>query len=532
MSGRFLLESLVFISPSQLGRGKCKYRRASCLTQQYPDSFSLRPSPTTESRHIVNSPLLLSHPPRALCVALVHAHAHRRQRLLSGSVADNTGTHMSTAPTFAAISFQTQRPVRSYTRTTDISPCELDGTPNSHGAKDYFQYHKPQLAADYFARDPHTSTRKLGTRQSDSGSGTFRPESKREGVRWDLRPQQEDANKYNRSLLDADRVETGEQPAFERAIRSTPSDQFASVTSRRAHEDQASDMNKRRFSINFFKRRQRFVDDTNQETKQQKSLTRPSWLRKITSNSHSDPPISLADMPVPPTFIPPGLQRVPTPTSDAPAQIKGKLADFFFDMHGLQSTPRRKSRPSPGSIWDSDAILMSMEPDLDISDESDEAPEGRSEPQPPQFHLGPVTDDPPGIMLPPDRSSGAESRLSSGSAPWFRIGQSHSSGNYKLTAAALKEADERRKFEWLVPEHLPDSPVCPLHAKYRGPSKGMCYWHGRECNGYGAASGRNRQIRPSLGGHKSSDSSGWSVGRREVPRVEIKKRRLGSFSSP
>jgi hypothetical protein len=40
MSGRFSLESLVFISPSQFGRCKCKHRRASCPTQQYPDSFS------------------------------------------------------------------------------------------------------------------------------------------------------------------------------------------------------------------------------------------------------------------------------------------------------------------------------------------------------------------------------------------------------------------------------------------------------------------------------------------------------------
>jgi hypothetical protein len=442
---------------------------------------------------------------------------------------------MSTAPTFAAVPFQTQRPVRTYTRTTNISPYELDGTPDSHGAKDYFQHHKPQLAADYFARDPHKSTHKLDTGQSDSASGTSRAESKREGVRWDLRPPQEDTNKYNRSLLGVDRIEKKEQPALGRAARSTTGDQFASVVPRRAHEDQASDMSKRRFSINFFKRRQRFPDDTDKKEKQPTSLTRPSWLRKMPLTSCSEPPTSLADMPVPPTFVPPGLQRVPTPTSDAPAQIKGKLADFFFDMHGLQSTSRRKAKPSPGSIWDSDAILMSMEPDHDISDESDEAPEGRLEPKSPQFHLGPVTDNPPGIMLPPDLSPGAESQLgppSSSSPLWFRMRHSDSSGDCNLTAAALKEADERRKFEWLVPEHLPNSPVCPLHAKYRGPSKGLCYWHGRESNGYGAASGRSRLTKPSLMSRKSVNGNGWSVGRQEVPKTEVKKRRLVSLSSP
>ena len=55
---------------------------------------------------------------------------------------------------------------------------------------------------------------------------------------------------------------------------------------------------------------------------------------------------------------------------------------------------------------------------------------------------------------------------------WFRI--PHNVNTSDEHEIALKEEEERRKFEWLVPEHLPTSPLCPLHPKYRGPCKGMC----------------------------------------------------------
>jgi hypothetical protein len=482
--------------------------------------------------------VLLSRPSQASCIALVHAHAHRRQRLLSGSVADNSGTHMSTVPTFDANPFHTERPFRTFTPTTDISPFELDGTPITHGAKDYFQHIKPQPAADYFTRGSNTSIHKLDAGQSDIGSGASRADSRREGLRWNLGPPpQEDINKYNRSPLGMSRIETRKPSVIGIPAPSTTDDRFVGVAPRRAHEEPASDMSKRRFSINFFKRRQRFSDETAKEKKQTLSLNRPSWLRKMPSTSRSEPPTSLADIPVPPTFIPPGLQRIPTPTFDAPAHIKGKLADFFFDIPGSQSISRRRPKASPDSVWDSDAILMSMDPGLDISDESDEGPKGHSlAPESPNLHLGSVNDDPPGLVLPPDASSNTGSQLgqlSSGGPPWYRIRGSDNSGGYKLTAAALKEADKRRKFEWLVPEHLPNSPVCPLHAKYRGPSKGLCYWHGRESNGYGVAPVRSRLTGPSLAGQGSTDSSsGWSTGRQEIPKLDLKKRRLASLSTP
>lgn len=40
-------------------------------------------------------------------------------------------------------------------------------------------------------------------------------------------------------------------------------------------------------------------------------------------------------------------------------------------------------------------------------------------------------------------------------------------------------AEERVRLEWITPEHLKGSPLCPLHERYIGLSKGVCVYHGR-----------------------------------------------------
>jgi hypothetical protein len=39
--------------------------------------------------------------------------------------------------------------------------------------------------------------------------------------------------------------------------------------------------------------------------------------------------------------------------------------------------------------------------------------------------------------------------------------------------------DEQEDLEWDIPEHLPNSPLCPLNPKHRGGGKGICVYHGR-----------------------------------------------------
>jgi hypothetical protein len=245
--------------------------------------------------------------------------------------------------------------------------------------------------------------------------------------------------------------------------------------------------------------------------------------------------------------------------------VKGKLANFFFDAQGGGAmNVRTKIKPSPGGYWDSDALLMSLSSDIDNHEDNDEdeGPEGpRSD-----FVHTPVDFEPngkPGLtaivsnvqgnsssylsVKPPASPSLAATSPMLGHDGWYRIHQSHfpdTPDERTLTALARQEEEERRKFEWLVPEHLPDSPLCPLHAKYRGPSAGLCYWHGRRSGNkirkgeYGRAGVKAAKKSISGdGGHSKDDYHAGDVGVVGTPGLagtptrEVKKRRLISLSS-
>jgi hypothetical protein len=114
--------------------------------------------------------------------------------------------------------------------------------------------------------------------------------------------------------------------------------------------------------------------------------------------------------------------------------------------------------------------------------------------------------------------------------------------------------EARRKFEWIVPEHLPSSPLCPLHPKYQGGySKGMCYWHPKKRSTSGSRSRPSMERGGAYVGHVKSEKPRDQGGRGEKEgkaRTEAKKwsiedfdsaprdagkarkRRLQSFSSP
>ena len=317
----------------------------------------------------------------------------------------------------------------------------------------------------------------------------------------------------------------------------------------------------RRSSINPFKRSARIAEEAGDRVNQKQpiSSSRP-WRGKpaqLTPHNHSS---TLAQMALPPTFVPPGVNRVPTPPMfDAQGEVKGKLADFFFDVHGETAhTSRRKERATPEGFWDSDALLMSLSTNIDAegNDEEEEGPEGR-----PSHVDTPVVDfetnGTPGLVTETSRYTGANGlnpgvRLPSpvlGQDSWVHIQQGETAEERAFTVLALKEEDERRKFEWLVPEHLPNSPLCPLHPIYRGPCKGICYWHGLHMSG-NTAPGRNKEESGSdwtangqwSGGESLEEngkmrvgrgSRGWEAGTKDVlVQEKKKKRRLVSLSSP
>jgi hypothetical protein len=248
---------------------------------------------------------------------------------------------------------------------------------------------------------------------------------------------------------------------------------------------------------------------------------------------------------------------------DANGEVKGKLADFFFDVQGSAvMNNRTKPKPNAGGYWDSDALLMSLSSDIDKheDEEEEEGPEGpRSD-----FMHTPVDFEPngtPGLtasmnsiqgnsasylsVKPPASPSLAASSPMLGHDGWYRIHQSHIPGTpdeRTLAVLARQEEEERRKFEWLVPEHLPNSPLCPLHSKYRGPSAGLCYWHGRR-SGNKIRKGEYDRARPKTGAKSGSSVHSkdgyyagdmWVVGAPALvgtPTMEVKKRRLISLSN-
>lgn len=198
----------------------------------------------------------------------------------------------------------------------------------------------------------------------------------------------------------------------------------------------------------------------------------------------------IANLPMPPPrFTPPGLNRVMTPPvclgPDCDEyDVKGKLEGFFFNVLDSEQ-PKRKGKP--GGIWDSDALLMSQRGLITPSEAtSEESPRDASPAAPTPITtedismLSPtsymvVSPPPLSAHLDVPRSTMPGSRRTSvqvTSNAYFRV--PHLSR--ESTTDELDEI-ERAKFEWLVPEHLASSPLCPLHPKYQGPISGMCLYH-------------------------------------------------------
>ncbi|KAH7350258.1 hypothetical protein BKA66DRAFT_541530 [Pyrenochaeta sp. MPI-SDFR-AT-0127] len=299
----------------------------------------------------------------------------------------------------------------------------------------------------------------------------------------------------------------------------------------------------RRFSINLFKRSSRIPDKAGEKNNTHHPMySNLPWVGQDSSSHGLHVSSPLVHIPVPPAFVPPGVHRVPTPPIfDTHGEVKGKLANFFFDVHG-PGTPMRKPKTSPGGFWDSDALLMSMTTGIDTNEDEDEGPEGRapyvSTPTSADF----ATTGTSRLMAGPSRHLRVKGQTPEqspnpilGQDSWLAIHHDNNAANQRaLTIVTLKEdEEEERRFEWLIPEHLPNSPICPLHPIYRGPYKGVCYWHGRgKSNGKSSSGPKGKPIGGTDADHSGDHGMRWKAGVFDIPLQELKKRRLVSLSSP
>ncbi|KAK0751114.1 hypothetical protein B0T18DRAFT_63166 [Schizothecium vesticola] len=94
----------------------------------------------------------------------------------------------------------------------------------------------------------------------------------------------------------------------------------------------------------------------------------------------------------------------------------------------------------------------------------------------------------------------------------------------KTLAAATTTAASRRDlirkaaaFEFDVPEHLPNSPMCPANPKHKSGGKGVCVYHGRRKSSYRERGSAGNSLRHSP---------------RNSPGTQVQKRRSSGGSSP
>ncbi|KAF2489542.1 hypothetical protein BU16DRAFT_567714 [Lophium mytilinum] len=153
-------------------------------------------------------------------------------------------------------------------------------------------------------------------------------------------------------------------------------------------------------------------------------------------------------------FSPPEAVRIPTPPHSLSSSVKFDTGDLFYDT---QRRPTPKDTSKQGGVWDSDTLLMSQTRMFDTSGSEDDSP-----------HEGPPKD----LDTPPGPSGPAE---------WFRVQtldeEEHDTGNFGRLEMGVEVT--REEFDWIVPDHLPGSPLCPLSPKHKSGGLGICVYHGR-----------------------------------------------------
>ncbi|KAF2805653.1 uncharacterized protein BDZ99DRAFT_109045 [Mytilinidion resinicola] len=153
-------------------------------------------------------------------------------------------------------------------------------------------------------------------------------------------------------------------------------------------------------------------------------------------------------------FSPPEAVRIPTPPPSFDT-VKFDTGDLFYDTQ-RRAAPKDISKQ--GGVWDSDTLLMSQARIFDTSGSEGDSPnEG------------------------PPQSSNTPPLNASQPAEWFRVQALDEGENDTGNSGRLEMGVEvtREEFDWIVPDHLPGSPLCPLSPKHQSGGMGICVYHGR-----------------------------------------------------
>lgn len=142
-----------------------------------------------------------------------------------------------------------------------------------------------------------------------------------------------------------------------------------------------------------------------------------------------------------PTFLPSEARRVNTPPLITTTHEKGnKVTGYFWDFW-YSDDDDRGSKASRGS------------PDLETTEYRQPFPQ-------------------PKVDAVGDPTAEVE-----GEKDWYRVRLDRI-----MDEDEPRDLGERKLFDWDIPDHLPSSPLCPLHTKYRGHGKRVCVYHGRREN--------------------------------------------------
>ncbi|KAF2188612.1 hypothetical protein K469DRAFT_684629 [Zopfia rhizophila CBS 207.26] len=241
------------------------------------------------------------------------------------------------------------------------------------------------------------------------------------------------------------------------------------------------------------------------------SINGPSYLTQ-SPRPHTDPLFP----PATPPFQPSGVQRVNTPPPfNQESDVRRKLANFFFDYQYTGAKRSKRSPATTGGIWDSDALLMSQETSITPrSSPGDESPQSHE-----KDPLSPPTPLPQSQRVPFFGSDvNAPPLPTAESRDWFRVRVKED----EIMPGSEVDEQQRQRFEWLVPEHLPGSPLCPLSDKYRGKEKEFCVFHGRKKDSVVEGAARIKQpgvVKAAVGGRKVNGVDGVREGKGNRVRV-------------
>lgn len=157
----------------------------------------------------------------------------------------------------------------------------------------------------------------------------------------------------------------------------------------------------------------------------------------------------------------PGVLLVPTSTAPGHSRT----------VHYLPTEARRINTPPVHTNSGKKGYFMDLKSHSPIDEEPDPYPAGKCH-QP-----FPMSADNDFV----DQHRGSSTSTSSREKDWYKVRLDEILYTSDDQEATLQK-QELSIIEWNIPEHLPSSPLCPLHPKYKGGTKGICVYHGRRAS--------------------------------------------------